>query len=236
MKTMRVYMDNGVEKVISAPGTGATVIAVNVADGSKSVYKNFGGNLNFQDIEPMFTGGAVTGFGVTGLQHGVTIPSGTGGCIAASGCSVIRGHVSQLSADLQSFTWTKLFNDFTGGTGAYAGLTPLSEAVVITECWGLTATVAANGDTNGWAAACGQGIEGCREYIVGVDEATYVACEGDPRTTWRGAAVAVDTAGTMTWYRNDNERAYEFVDRKDNGQLVFLSDKPIGFGFATLAA
>ena len=41
-------------------------------------------------------------------------------------------------------------------------------------------------------------------------------------------------SGAMTWYRNDNERAYEFVDRGPNGQLVFLSDKPIGFGFATL--
>ena len=32
----------------------------------------------------------------------------------------------------------------------------------------------------------------------------------------------------------DNHRAYEFVDKDENGQLVFLSDKPIGFGFATL--
>ena len=38
----------------------------------------------------------------------------------------------------------------------------------------------------------------------------------------------------MTWYRNDNDRAYEFVDRGPNGQLVFVADKPIGFGFATL--
>merc|ERR1712050_365811 len=118
-------MDNGVEKVVSAPGTAATVISVNVADGSKSAYKFFGGNFNFQDIEPKFTGGAVTGFGVTGLQTGVTIPSGTGGCISASGCGVIRGHVSELSADLQSISWSKTFNDFTGGTGAYAGLTSL---------------------------------------------------------------------------------------------------------------
>ena len=90
------------------------------------------------------------------------------------------------------------------------------------------------GNTLGFAAACGQGIEGCREYLTGIDESTLKKCEKDPRTTWRGAAVHVDTSGTMTWYRNDNERAYEFVDRGEDGKLVFLSDKPIGFGFSTL--
>ena len=49
---MRVFMDNGVEKVISTPGTAADVIIVNTADGSKAAYKNFSGfSGNFQDIE-----------------------------------------------------------------------------------------------------------------------------------------------------------------------------------------
>ena len=51
-KTMRVFMDNGVEKVISSPGTAADVIIVNTADGTKAAYKNFSGfSGNFQDVE-----------------------------------------------------------------------------------------------------------------------------------------------------------------------------------------
>ena len=44
----------------------------------------------------------------------------------------------------------------------------------------------------------------------------------------------VDLSGTMNWYRNDNSRAYEFAMTRDDGKVVLLSDKPIGFGFATL--
>ena len=66
------------------------------------------------------------GYGVTGLDLGSTVPNGTGGCTLAGGCNSIRGHISLLPADLSAITWTKIFNDWTGGTGAYAGLTPLS--------------------------------------------------------------------------------------------------------------
>ena len=61
---MRVFMDNGVEKVASTPGLKANVIVVNVADGTKSLFANFNPyvtNVNFQDIEPVVSGGAVTG-------------------------------------------------------------------------------------------------------------------------------------------------------------------------------
>jgi len=235
-KTIRVFMDNGVEKVVSAPGIKASVIVVNVADGSKAAFKSFATyNGSYQDIEPVIAGGAATGYAVTGLDSQTTVPNGQQGCISASGCATIRGHMTLLSADLQTTTWQKTFNDWTGGTGAYAGLTPLSDAVLITECWGLTATVNANGDSTSFVAACGQGIEGCSEYLTGIDAPTLATCENDPRRTWRGAAISYNLAGTMEWYRNDNERAYEFIDRDASGQLVLLSDKPIGFGFATLA-
>ena len=71
--------------------------------------------------------------------------------------------------------------------------------------------------------------------MTGINSNTVSKCENDPRRTWRGAAVATDLNGVMTWYRNDNSRAYEFVTRAENGQLTFISDKPVGFGFATLA-
>ena len=237
MKTLRVFMDNGVEKVASAPGVGADVIVVNAADGTKSAYGNFDSVFqgNFQDVEPLIVGGKVTGYGVTGLNHSNTLPKGQGGCVANGGCETIYGHTTFLKPDLSGIQWSKTYNDFTGGTGAYAGLTSLSPGVVITECWGLTTTVDANGDGTGFAAACGQGIEGCKEYLNGFSNAMMNTCEKDVRKTWRGAAVHHDAAGNMVWYRNDNSRAYEFVDRGPNGALVFLSDKPIGFGFATLA-
>ena len=128
-------------------------------------------------------------------------------------------------------------------------MTPLADTVVLTECWGLTSTIDGSGSTTGLVAACGQGIEGCGEYLVGIDASTLAKCNNDPRRTWRGAAVKTDLQGNILWYeltllkqhvklitrrwRNDNHRAYEFVDRGPDGQLVFLSDKPIGFGFAT---
>jgi len=234
MKTMRVFMDNGVEKVVSSPGTGAAVIVVNAVDGTKSAFKKFNFSGSFQDVEPITEAGKVTGYAVTGLDSSVTVPKGTGGCIKNDGCGTIYGHVSLIKPDLSGMKWSTNFNDFSGGTDNYENLTPLSNAVVITECWGLTATKDSQGNTLGFAAACGQGIEGCREYLVGIDESTLNKCDKDPRRTWRGTAVHVDTSGTMTWYRNDNERAYEFVDRGEDGKLVFLSDKPIGCGFSTL--
>ena len=116
----------------------------------------------------------------------------------------------------------------------YAGKTPLSQAVVITECWGMSPTFNNQGNVDGFVAACGQGIEGCREYLTGIDNTTLNKCENDPRRTWRGAAVKVDTAGSINWYRNDNSRAYEFAITRDDKKVVLLSDKPIGFGFTTL--
>ena len=109
-------MDNGVEKVISSPGTSADVIIVNAADGTKAAYKNFSGFTgNFQDIEPLIVNGAVTGYGVTGLDTGYTVPKGEGGCISNSGCGSIFGHTSLIKPDLSSFQWSKTFNDFPGG-------------------------------------------------------------------------------------------------------------------------
>jgi len=237
MKTMRVYMDNGVEKVVSAPGTANDVIIVNVSDGSKSAYHSFGDSwqhANFQDIEPVIQNGQVTGFGVTGLDSTYVVPQGTGGCTKSSGCGTIFGHTSMLSADASKVEWKKTFNNFKGGEVEYAGLEPFSDAVVLTECWGLTTTVDAQGEPTGLAAACGQGIEGCSGYLEGIDQATLNACETDPRRGWRGAAVHVDLNGALTWYRIDPHRAYEFVDRAPNGQLTFLGDKAIGFSFGQL--
>lgn len=235
-KGIRVFMDNGVEKVAGAIGVSAAIVVLNVADGTQAAFRDFDLvdplGYSFQDVEPVFSNGAVIGYGVTGLDSD-NAPINTNSCIAADGCGIIRGHLSYVSADLQTQIFNTQFNDFTGGTEEYAGLTPLADTVVLTECWGLTSTIDGSGSTTGLVAACGQGIEGCGEYLVGIDASTLATCNSDPRRTWRGAAVKTDLQGNIVWWRNDNHRAYEFVDRGPDGQLVFLSDKPIGFGFAT---
>ena len=201
-KGIRVYMDNGVEKVVGAIGTSAALLILNASDGTEAAFRDFDtvdpSGYSFMDVEPTFKDGALSGFGVTGLDSD-TATNGTMSCVAAEGCGIIRGHLSLISADLQTQVFNKEFNDFTGGTGSYASLTPLAETVVITECWGLTTLMDADGDTTSLVAACGQGIEGCSEYLVGIDPAMVTACETDPRRTWRGSAVKTDLEGNMLW-------------------------------------
>ena len=203
VKGIRVYMDNGVEKVVGAVGTSAALLILNVADGSQAAFKDFdsmdAAGYSFMDVEPTFKDGALSGFGVTGLDSD-TAAQNTMSCVAAEGCGIIRGHLSLVSADLSTQIFNAEFNDFTGGVGAYAGLTPLAQTVVITECWGLTTLLDGNGDTTSLVAACGQGIEGCSEYLVGVDQTVVTACESDPRRTWRGTAVKTDLSGNILWY------------------------------------
>merc|ERR1712123_11618 len=116
----------------------------------------------------------VTGFGVTGLDSTYVVPQGTGGCTKSSGCGTIFGHTSMLSADASKVEWKKTFNNFKGGKVEYAGLEPFSDAVVLTECWGLTTTVDAQGEPTGLAAACGQGIEGCALLCPRARTATFL--------------------------------------------------------------
>ena len=60
-------------------------------------------------------------------------------------------------------------------------------------------------------------------------------CASDPRTTWRGFPVKVDLSGNMVWYRLENQRAYEYVTVAPDGKIVYVTDNPSGFGFATYA-
>jgi len=62
---------------------------------------------------------------------------------------------------------------------------------------------------NSFVLACGQGIENCNEAPV--DQSLITQCqtsgpEGgpDPRTNWRGLAIAIDQQGDIEWYRMDN--------------------------------
>lgn len=235
-KVMRIYMDNGVEKVVTVPGTAAQIIIVNAADGTQDSFKDNTVEVNgknYQDIQPKMAGGAVTGFAVSGLDFGTT-PKNTESCTANAGCGMIRGHITTIKSDLTE-EFNVNYNDSPGGTAEYTGLAPLSGAVVLTECFSLTATSDANGDTTGFVAACGQGIEGCAGYLTGISNAMLTTCASDPRTTWRGFPVKVDLSGNMVWYRLENQRAYEYVTVAPDGKIVYVTDNPSGFGFATYA-
>lgn len=51
--------------------------------------------------------------------------------------------------------------NYPGGINQFAGTAVGDRSYVIDECWGMMATTAADGTHNGYAIACGTGIEGC---------------------------------------------------------------------------
>merc|ERR1712062_597008 len=173
------------------------------------------------------------GYVATGLDR-TNFSKGQEGCNANGGCGSIRGHMSRLSPNFD-LVWNTPYNNFPGGTAEYAGLSKSSEIVILTECFGLTSTIDSNGNTNGFVAACGQGIEGCQEYFGNtLTTATLNQCKNDPRRTWRGTGIKVDLDGNLKWYSMNNARAFEHVSRAANGKLTFVTDNPSGFGFHSL--
>ena len=80
-------------------------------------------------------------------------------------------------------SWRQQFTSFPGGVGNYINLPIYGGSVVYTECFSIAKI------PNGYAVACGQGME--TEEGGGV--------QGDPRGDWRGTAVGVDMDGAMIW-------------------------------------
>ena len=122
-KALRVYKDNGVEKIAAVPGTRSTIVVVDGSNGNQLQFKNiddqeFGGIGTSNDIEVAFDGGIVTGFVTTGLDFS-QMPCPDGG----SECTRVGGHISKFSPDLQTTLWNTRFNNFDGGVGKYASVT-----------------------------------------------------------------------------------------------------------------
>lgn len=57
--------------------------------------------------------------------------------------------------------WTKNYGDSPYGSNQIAGLESFRERV-IDECWGIMATTSLSGAKDGYAIACGTGIEDCK--------------------------------------------------------------------------
>lgn len=57
--------------------------------------------------------------------------------------------------------WTKTFGNYPGGINQFSNTVPKNYN--IDECWGISKTVDANGMHDGFAIACGTGIENCSD-------------------------------------------------------------------------
>ena len=95
--------------------------------------------------------------------------------------------------------WSKTYGNYKGGVNQFAGLPEAYEALVYTECWGMAKTYAADLTThNGYALACGSGIEGCPSWMKPLYKQE---CKKDPRIEWRALTVATDLNGERVWHR-----------------------------------
>ena len=77
-----------------------------------------------------------------------------------SGNSGIKGAMMSIDKNWNK-KWSKIYENYPGGTNQFTGLTKENPKMVIIECFGMMATKDASGKTNGFAMACGTGIENC---------------------------------------------------------------------------
>merc|ERR1712037_110016 len=254
VKNMRVFTDNGVEKVVGLPTSRSIFIVLRADNGNELIYSGnaissgFIGDGTANDVEVEFNdaGTRVTGYVTTGLRV-TKIQNDNGVSCAAQedGCSVIKGVFTKYNAALTSMVWRQAFNtgEWPGGAAQFSSVsaTPY-ESLVYTECWGLTKVLSTSGSHVGYAAACGSGVEpGCDIH----SGAIKTACQNDARKAWRGAVTRIDREGNLVWYRLDSfqgdegeneagESASEYIFQDNNGRIVSVTDEGFGgFGFLT---
>ena len=59
--------------------------------------------------------------------------------------------------------WTHTYGDSPYGSNQFAGYESFKD-IIIDECWGIMATTSPSGVKDGYAIACGTGIENCADY------------------------------------------------------------------------
>ncbi|CAG5109849.1 Oidioi.mRNA.OKI2018_I69.chr2.g4330.t1.cds [Oikopleura dioica] len=255
VKNMRVFSDNGVEKVVGLPTSRSILVVLDAVSGSELAYSGDGINSGFigdgtaNDIEvEKNSSGAVTGFVTTGLRS-VPVQTDNGVSCSGDGCSVITGTFTKYKADLSASEWKVDLQtgEWPGGANQFATVaaTPY-KSLVYTECWGMTSVKDAAGNHIGYVAACGTGIEpGCNIH----PEPIRTECNNDPRKAWRGAVARIDLAGNLLWYSinsyqapneeaggamESGESASEYIFQTPEGRIVSVTDEGFGgFGFLT---
>ena len=135
--------------------------------------------------------------------------------------------------------WTQDYGNYGGGVNQFNGLTPGDWALVYNECWGVAPTYT-NSVQDGYAMACGTGIEGCDLYKGDL----LTTCKADPRTTWRSLTIATDLKGERVYHRMDSFQsgestvwasAAEYIFASSGDTHTIVTDEAMGFGFMTLA-
>ena len=139
---------------------------------------------------------------------------------------------------------TTAWNNFPGGKYQFAGLTSGLKSVIKTECWGLGKTTDASGKHDGYAVACGTGIEPGSCTDENYTTATQNSCNADPRIVWRALVMRLDLQGNKLWHVQDNfyihdptgqetgvgTGASEYLSVVGNN-IVSLTDEGFGFAF-----
>jgi hypothetical protein len=159
-----------------------------------------------------------------------------------------EAHIVKYDIDFKEI-WKGNYGDFPGGSNQYTGMKS-DPALVIDECWGVASMKAADGSHDGYAIACGTGIENCTDPM---SPETKARCDKDPRINWRNLVIAFSEEGQPKWARMDNHQgidpkpadptkpnkvsssAAEYIFLKKDGSLGVITDETYGMGFMTIA-
>merc|ERR550519_3049311 len=99
-KLLRVYVEGGVEKVVTNPGTGNAILVLDADTGEELQYREFENDGNVQDIVVnLDTDGWVDTFTTFDYRFDMINKDGTDGC-PFFGYPRIRGRFAQYSYDL----------------------------------------------------------------------------------------------------------------------------------------
>ena len=99
--------------------------------------------------------------------------------------------------------WKQNYGNYPGGVNQYRDSGEGNWALIYNECWGVANTYDSSGNANGYALACGTGIEGC-PLMANYMPHLWLECETDPRGTWRNLNIATDLNGERVWSRMDS--------------------------------
>jgi len=116
-------------------------------------------------------------------------------------CGAIKGMMMKLDAQ-GSFQWKKSYGNYPDGINQFAESGEGDWGLIYNECWGVAKTYDSSGAANGYALACGTGIENCAIGLM--QPGLYLECKNDPRKIWRDLTVATDLNGERVWSRMDN--------------------------------
>jgi hypothetical protein len=165
-KMMRVDSDDNVFAIL---GTSTKVVKLDKSGNLIAESEKLDDATQLTDLELLDDGGVI----LIGLKF-YPISKGCHG----DGCSSILGHLIKLDSSFK-IEWTKDHGNYRGGINQFAGLEKGEPALINNECWGISKTFDADSTHNGYAIACGTGIEGCSLENMGL--ALYATCKKRPK-------------------------------------------------------